>query len=127
MCLQDSTCGKLLLYFNEAWEIMPALCYFNPLKTPNTDVHLKKIQTMKTTFVLLLSCLLTACNSTNTNQEEEAELKWATRMADAVMHASDSLIYYQRDNPKYEYDFAFLASAIDQLGEQDEKYANYAR
>jgi unsaturated rhamnogalacturonyl hydrolase len=48
-------------------------------------------------------------------------------MADAVMHESDSLIYYQRDNPKYEYDFAFLASAIDRLGKTDEKYSEYAR
>ncbi len=82
---------------------------------------------MKITILLLLSCILAACNSSTNNRQKEAGQEWATRMADAVMHASDSLIYYQRDNPKYEYDFAFLASAIDRLGKHDEKYSQYAR
>lgn len=77
--------------------------------------------------MLMLTSMLVACNTSKNNKEEKGELVWATRMADAVMHASDSLIYYQRDKPKYEYDFAFLASAIDQLGEKDRKYSDYAR
>lgn len=82
---------------------------------------------MKTTIFLMLTCLFVACNTSNNKNEENGDLVWATRMADAVMHESDSLIYYQRDNPKYEYDFAFLASAIDRLGKRDEKYSEYAR
>jgi unsaturated rhamnogalacturonyl hydrolase len=77
--------------------------------------------------MLMLSGLLVTCNTSQNNKEAKDELVWATRMADAVMHASDSLIYYQRDNPKYEYDFAFLASAIDRLGEENKKYSDYAR
>jgi len=82
---------------------------------------------MKKAIILMLACLFAACNTADNSRKEKAGPVWATRMADAVMHASDSLVYYQRDNPKYEYDFAFLASAIDRLGDKDKKYSDYAR
>jgi unsaturated rhamnogalacturonyl hydrolase len=43
------------------------------------------------------------------------------------MHRADSLIYYLRETPKYEYDYAFLASAIDKLAEQNKKYSDYTK
>ena len=52
---------------------------------------------------------------------------WSVKIAEAVMHEADSLIFYQRDNPKYEYDFAFLGSAIDRLGTIDKKYSEYMK
>ncbi len=36
----------------------------------------------------------------------------------------DSLVTYLGKKPKYEYDLAFLASAIDKLGSVDSKYRN---
>lgn len=82
---------------------------------------------MKAYYLLLIPLLLLGCNLSDKAQENQKELCWATRFADAVMHRSDSLIYYLRGKPKYEYDYAFLASAIDKLGEVNEKYSDYAR
>ncbi len=56
---------------------------------------------------------------------KQKEFYWATLFADAVMNRSDSLIYYLRDKPKYEYDYAFLGSAIDKLGSINKKYSAY--
>lgn len=82
---------------------------------------------MKTLYLVLLSLLVTGCNTPEKSISDKEEVSWAVRFADAVMHRSDSLIYYLRDKPKYEYDYAFLASAIDKLGDRDEKYSDYAR
>lgn len=82
---------------------------------------------MKTFVILVAAALVFSCTNPQTGQGADKELYWATRMADAVMHESDSLIYYHRDTPKYEYDYAFLASAIDKLGDIDVKYHTFAR
>ena len=76
--------------------------------------------------VLIIAAIL-GCSEPNKTSETGKYLAWAMKFSDAVMHRSDSLIYYDRDKPKYEYDYAFLASAIDQLGEYDEKYSDYAQ
>jgi unsaturated rhamnogalacturonyl hydrolase len=48
-------------------------------------------------------------------------------MADAVMTRYDSLIHYNGNKPKYEYDLAFLGMAIDKLGSIDKKYSDYMK
>src|SRR5690606_19455451 len=52
---------------------------------------------------------------------------WAIKFADATITRSDSLIYYMRDQPKYEYDYALLATAINKLSVVDPKYSQYAK
>lgn len=51
--------------------------------------------------------------------------QWAIKFADAVMARYDSMIYYQRKKPKYEYDYALLGSAIARLENYDQKYLDY--
>lgn len=83
---------------------------------------------MKTFVTTLFIALLTSCMQTNkTNENVKPPPIWAIQFAEATMARSDSLIYYLRDQPKYEYDYAFLASAIDKLGEYDNKYSDYAK
>ena len=77
--------------------------------------------------VLLILLFALNCQSQSKQTNNQNKLYWATRFADAVMHQSDSLIYYLRDKPKYEYDYAFLGYAIDKLGVIDRKYSEYAR
>ncbi len=75
-------------------------------------------------FMILIAIVFTsACNSMP--DEKEVKPVWAVKFADAVMHRSDSLIYYDRDKAKYEYDYALLGSAIDLLGEFDPRYSAY--
>lgn len=74
-------------------------------------------------FLIVICC---GCTSQTKQQKtEKKQVLWSTQFADAVMQRSDSLIYYLRDQPKYEYDYAFLGSAIDKLGEKDKKYSDY--
>ncbi len=80
---------------------------------------------MKISVTVLIIVLASGCLKPKTN--EEKYLLWAKNFSNAVMHRSDSLIYYDREKPKYEYDYAFLASAIDKLGQYDKKYSDYAR
>lgn len=82
---------------------------------------------MKASLILIIAALLTGCNPGEKGQAGTGGESWATQFADAVMYRADSLVHYLRDKPKYEYDYAFLASAIDRLGERDGKYRDYAR
>ncbi|MFZ5939809.1 MAG: glycoside hydrolase family 88/105 protein, partial [Bacteroidota bacterium] len=70
---------------------------------------------------------LTCCGNTGNDARSVSPESWATRLADGVMYRADSLVYYLRDKPKYEYDYSFLAYAIGKLGDRDPKYAAYAR
>ncbi len=79
---------------------------------------------IKLLILLLTIALATSCNF---QKKDTEETKWSVQFADAVMTRSDSLIYYQREVPKYEYDFALLASAINKLGNMDSKYSDYAK
>ncbi len=81
---------------------------------------------MKPAIIIFLFFSILNC-STAQNQQETSKPIWAMKMADAVMQRSDSLIYYLREKPKYEYDYAFLGSAIDKLGKWDKKYSDYMR
>lgn len=80
---------------------------------------------MNRIFSLLIVFAFAASNMSCA--ENTSEKKWALKFADAVMARSDSLIYYHRDKPKYEYDYAFLGSAIAKLGKYDQKYFDYMK
>jgi len=76
-------------------------------------------------IILIFSIVfVVACKSQVKN---DAKTKWPVKFADAVMTRYDSLIYYHREVPKYEYDYAFLASAIAKLENIDSKYSDYAQ
>jgi unsaturated rhamnogalacturonyl hydrolase len=75
-------------------------------------------------FIILTAIIFTAACSSIPKETKNKPL-WAVKFADAVMHRSDSLIYYDRDQAKYEYDYAFLGSAIDLLGEINPRYSAY--
>ncbi len=81
---------------------------------------------MKLRFGILLPALIfvlfTGCS---TQEKAESETIWAIKFADAVMTRFDSLIYYNNNSPKFEYDYSFLGSAIDKLGTVDKKYSDY--
>lgn len=82
---------------------------------------------MRYFIVFLIVALSAGCSNSNNMPADQSKPEWAVKFADAVIDRSDSLIYYDREVPKYEYDYAFLASAIDKLGKYDEKYSGYAR
>ncbi len=82
---------------------------------------------MKLYIAILTIVMISGCFRANKNEVMEKQPSWALKFSDAVLHRSDSLIYYDREVPKYEYDYAFLASAIDKLGEYNKKYSDYAR
>jgi unsaturated rhamnogalacturonyl hydrolase len=77
---------------------------------------------------IFLICVLTACNPVKTVKPAQNENQsWAIKFADATMTRYDSLVTYLGNKPKYEYDLAFLASAIDKLGSVDSKYSEYSK
>jgi unsaturated rhamnogalacturonyl hydrolase len=83
---------------------------------------------MKLSALILLIGMLFGCTSKNKAPIiEQKQISWAIKMADAVMARFDSLVTYNGKSPKYEYDLAFLASAIDKLGSTDPKYSEYAK
>lgn len=83
---------------------------------------------MKLTVLILGIGLLFSCSAKNKSPENnQAASSWAIRFADAAMARHDSLIHYNHNKPKYEYDFAFLGSAIDRLGSVDPKYSEYMK
>jgi unsaturated rhamnogalacturonyl hydrolase len=76
-------------------------------------------------LVLIITAFLTLNCQPAQNENTIVKPVWAIQFADAVINRSDSLIYYDRDKPKYEYDYAFLGWAIDKLGKYDSKYSAY--
>lgn len=83
---------------------------------------------MRTSFLLLLFVILFGCNSNHTKSKTEIkETLWSVKFAESVLNEADSLIYYQRQNPKYEYDYAFLGDAVYKLKDIDPKYGAYLK
>ncbi|WP_297088200.1 glycoside hydrolase family 88 protein [uncultured Draconibacterium sp.] len=83
---------------------------------------------MRTTILLLFVVALMGCNSNQSkNKSEQPEPSWAVKFAESVLNEADSLIYYQREKPKYEYDYAFLGDAVYQLKDIDAKYGVYLK
>ncbi|MBN2697198.1 MAG: glycoside hydrolase family 88 protein [Bacteroidales bacterium] len=61
-----------------------------------------------------------------------SEQPWSVRMASTVMERYPELtdmdrLFHKRKNPKWQYDIAMLAQAIDKLGSVDEKYSRYMK
>jgi unsaturated rhamnogalacturonyl hydrolase len=87
-----------------------------------------KIKKMKISLSILIIALLFSCTPKNkTPEKEQQPVSWAIKFADATITRYDSLVTYLGNKPKYEYDLAFLASAIDRLGTTDQKYSEYAK
>ncbi len=84
---------------------------------------------MKKLLYIIPLLLIFGCQFSGNKKIEEntvPETKWSVKMADAVMHQYDSLVYYLNPNKvKWEYDYAFLGQAIDRLGNIDPKYSKY--
>ena len=82
------------------------------------------------TFVLLTIVTVifgyTSIKSGKKTTPDKQDL-WSVQFAEAVMHQADSMIYYLREQPKYEYDYAFLGDAIYKLKDIDSKYSNYMK
>lgn len=77
-----------------------------------------------TLFVLLVIFFQTAAFAGGKTDKTKS---WQGKMADAVMQRNPGLESYNGAAPKYEYDLAFLASAIGKLGTIDKKYADYSK
>lgn len=73
-------------------------------------------------FIFLLGCSLA---KTEKKQNNQTTVLWSVQFAEAVMHKSDSLVYYMRETPKFEYDYAFLGDAVYKLYDYDPKYEKY--
>lgn len=82
---------------------------------------------MKSLAGIFLLLLFISCSASQKQENVDQQKSWAVKFADATIQRSESLIYYLRDKPKYEYDYAFLGSAIDKLGEADPKYSKYMK
>lgn len=76
-------------------------------------------------LLIIIAVFATSCGNKTTNASVDG--KWSVRMANTVMHKSDSLIHYVDGNPKWAYDVAFLGMAIDRLGNIDPKYSEYMK
>ena len=83
---------------------------------------------MKLIKIFLLIAILSGCATKNKpTVKEQKNTSWAIQFADAVMARHDSLIYYNGNMPKYEYDYSLLGWAIDKLGDVDPKYSDYMK
>ncbi len=78
-------------------------------------------------FSTILYLLFSCGQQSKTTEVDQQPDSWAVQFADAVMTRHDSLINYNGNKPKYEYDLAFLGSAIDKLGNTDKKYSDYMK
>ncbi|MFC0877871.1 glycoside hydrolase family 105 protein [Saccharicrinis sp. FJH2] len=77
-------------------------------------------------FTILLFAVSCKSNPKATAKSDDT-INFALEFADAVMARNDSLIHYNGNRPKYEYDYAFLGSAMNKLGKYDKKYSKYMK
>ncbi|WP_372772665.1 glycoside hydrolase family 105 protein [Mangrovibacterium sp.] len=84
---------------------------------------------MKTRIPILILVVFLSCNSKKDEKKTESgqQKLWSVQFAETVMHEADSLIYFQREEPKYEYDYAFLGDAIFELRDIDPKFGEYLK
>ena len=85
---------------------------------------------MKAGIGILFLIVINGCQDRNHSLSSSSlqNETWSVRMAETVMNSYDSLVYYNSDsgkNIKWQYDVAMVGSAIDKLGEKDEKYSDY--
>ncbi|MBN2806904.1 MAG: glycoside hydrolase family 88 protein [Prolixibacteraceae bacterium] len=78
--------------------------------------------------VLSLVVLLQACGTGASKKVKEPDVKWSTRLADAVMKRNDSLVIYNNPSSiRWQYDVAMLGQAIGQLDNEHSVYFQYFR
>lgn len=84
---------------------------------------------MKNTFLFLIAIFLLGCTAkkAENNTDSKKQVLWSVQFAESVLNESDSLASYKRENPKYEYDLAFLGEAIYRLHDIDPKYGKYMK
>lgn len=90
---------------------------------------------LQSTLFLLSLILIFSCNSNNSKTSTEKQEKWSVRMANSVMHISDTLqLYEQKNYPEknysqgeWDYDVAYMGAAIAKLDTVDKKYFNYMK
>lgn len=73
-------------------------------------------------FVLILTLNFTGVIFSKSKIKLPEGETWSRWFANAVISRHDSLIYYNFNKPKYEYDFAFLGTAMSKLQVYDQKY-----
>ena len=88
----------------------------------------------KVIIAFFLGGLLVSCQSKKpkVDQAKNSE-KWSVRMANSIIHTSDTLLYFEKiNNPArdykdgdWDYDVGYLGSAIARLGDLDPKYSKY--
>lgn len=81
---------------------------------------------MNLNTLLIVLILFTACAHKTTSSDDEPK-SWAVNMANAAISRCDSLLYYNNNPAKWQYDVAMLGQAIDKLGYIDTVYSNYHR
>jgi unsaturated rhamnogalacturonyl hydrolase len=90
--------------------------------------------TLKTICVMLVFALVipAGCQTGKENKELPDEQLWSVRMANSVIkrypHLTDmDFKFHGRKKPKWQYDIAMVAQAINRLGSIDQVYANYMK
>lgn len=88
----------------------------------------------KILFLLLLvnMSMLIYCQDGSVENDLDADRPWSVRMAATVMarypHLTDmDRKFHGRSRPKWQYDIAMLAEAIDRLGPAGKKYEAYMK
>lgn len=84
-------------------------------------------------FLLLLLTGMSALTECQVRTDQETHHKsqpWSVRMANSVMDSYPDLTdmdlkFHGRSKPKWQYDIAMLAQAIDKLGSPDSEYGSY--
>lgn len=83
---------------------------------------------MRNLLLAIILLLVVSCQfrPSSGKESKKADKKWFVKMADEIMHESDSLVNFLFTGKiKWRYDVAFLGKAIDQLGNIDPKYSGY--
>lgn len=83
---------------------------------------------MRNLLLAIILLLVVSCQfrPSSGKESKKADKKWSVKMADEIMHESDSLVNFLFTGKiKWRYDVAFLGKAIDQLGNIDPKYSKY--
>lgn len=88
----------------------------------------------KVLVAFLLCAILISCHSKKVKvNQTDSKKKWSVRMANSIIHTSDTLLYFEKiNNPArdykdgdWDYDVGYLGSAIARLGDLDPKYSKY--
>lgn len=92
---------------------------------------MNKIRLSLLVIVSVLS-LSTQCKAGHPPEQSDQDQKWSLRMANSVMerypHLTDmDFKFHERKKPKWQYDIAMVAQAINRLGSVDMVYSTYMK